>query len=98
MNYLLLNLAFTLLIFGLLLATGQLQKLRLKPLLFTLLIVLVATAFFDSLIVQLGLVTYDPTKILGIYIAKAPVEDFAYAVVAVGLVPVLWRLNGQKHD
>lgn len=98
MNYLLLNLVFVVLIFGLLLAAGQLQKLRLKPLLLTLLLVLVATAIFDSLIVHLGLVTYDPAKILEIYIGKAPIEDFAYAVVVVGLVPVLWKLNGERHD
>ena len=58
--------------------------------------ILVMTAFFDSLIIAAGIVTYDVTKISGIMIWLAPVEDFAYAVVAVIFVPLLWSLVGSK--
>lgn len=98
MTYMLLNVCFMVILFAALLASGRLQQLRPRPLLITLGILLITTAVFDSIIVQLGLVTYDTAKILGIYIGKAPVEDFGYAIVAVGLVPVLWKLNGRDNE
>jgi len=98
MTYLILNLIFVTVVFVVLVLTGQLQKLHPKPVLVTLLVLLVATAVFDSLLVGLGLVTYDLTKILGIYIGKAPIEDFAYTLVVVALVPVLWIVNGKQDD
>lgn len=60
-------------------------------------VLLVMTSIFDSIIIALGLVTYDTSKILGLYIGKAPVEDFAYAIVAAVLVPILWQ-KGAKND
>lgn len=98
MTYLWLNLFVMVLIGLVLVASGQLLKLPRKPLLATLGIILIATAVFDSIIVELGLVTYDTAKILGIYIAAAPLEDFAYALVVVALVPVLWKVNGTRHE
>lgn len=52
------------------------------------------TAVFDSLIIGLDIVRYYTEHISGIYIGKAPVEDFAYTLAAVILVPALWR---RKH-
>lgn len=52
------------------------------------------TALFDSLIIAYGIVDYDVSKILDIYIGKAPIEDFFYTVAAVVLVPALWRMFG----
>lgn len=60
-------------------------------------ILLVLTAVFDSLIIHFGIVAYDPEKLLGIYIGKAPIEDFFYAVLAVVIVPHLWGKLGGKH-
>jgi lycopene cyclase domain-containing protein len=57
----------------------------------TALILIVLTAIFDNVIISLGIVAYDPHKILGLYIYKAPVEDFFYALLALYLVPALWR-------
>lgn len=59
-------------------------------------IILVMTAIFDSLIVGLDIVAYDSSKILGIYIGKAPLEDFMYAILAMILVPAVWRQL--EHD
>ena len=47
------------------------------------------TAVFDNVIIGTGFVTYDTTKILGLYIGLAPVEDFMYAILAAILIPVL---------
>jgi lycopene cyclase domain-containing protein len=57
---------------------------------------LAITAVGDSLIVGSGIVAYDPTKILGIMIGFAPVEDFAYAIVAIVLVPVIWNASAKR--
>ncbi|MBI5162111.1 MAG: lycopene cyclase domain-containing protein [Micrococcales bacterium] len=56
------------------------------------LVLIALTAVFDNVIVGLGIVAYDPARILGLRVGVAPVEDFAYAVAAVLLLPLLWRL------
>ena len=61
------------------------------------LILLILTAVFDSLIIHVNIVNYDITKILGIYIGKAPIEDFAYAVLVAILVPYIWHKTGKKQ-
>lgn len=62
----------------------------------TLLALLLLTAVFDSLIVGLDIVGYDSDKILGVYIGRAPIEDFFYAILAVILVPALWNKLGKS--
>lgn len=62
-----------------------------------LVVLLIMTAIFDSLIITMEIVGYDTTKILGIYIGRAPIEDFFYAILAAILVPLLWR-NGKVKD
>lgn len=57
----------------------------------TLAILLGLTLVFDNLIIIAGIVGYDTTKILGLYLGKAPIEDFFYALLAVIIVPVLWK-------
>ena len=56
-----------------------------------LLPMLILTAVFDNLIILAGIVDYDATKLMGIYVGVVPIEDFAYTVVAVLLVPAIWR-------
>ena len=63
----------------------------------TLAILLVLTAVFDSIIIWAGIVGYDTQKILGLYVGKAPVEDFFYALLAVLIVPTLWNLFDPKN-
>lgn len=63
---------------------------------FTLVALLIMTALFDSLIIAAGIVGYDITRILGVYIGKAPVEDFAYAIAAALFVPALWEYYDKK--
>ncbi|TPW76848.1 lycopene cyclase domain-containing protein [Schumannella sp. 10F1B-5-1] len=58
----------------------------------TLIVLLVMTAIFDNVMIGVGLVGYDPSRISGAFIGIAPLEDFAYAIAAVVLLPVLWHL------
>ena len=56
-----------------------------------LLPMLILTAVFDNFIILAGIVDYDATKLMGIYVGVVPIEDFAYTVVAVLLVPAIWK-------
>lgn len=55
-------------------------------------ILLLVTAAFDNVMIGVGLVGYDPAKISGAFIGRAPLEDFAYPVAAALLLPSLWIL------
>ena len=57
-------------------------------------VVLLMTAVFDNIMIGVGLVGYDESKISGAFIGIAPLEDFAYAIAAVVLLPCLWTLSG----
>jgi lycopene cyclase domain-containing protein len=57
---------------------------------------LVGTAVFDNLIIWSGLVAYDESRILGIRIGLAPIEDFLYAIAAVMVAASLWRILDRK--
>jgi lycopene cyclase domain-containing protein len=52
---------------------------------------LVLTALFDNIIVASGIVDYDDSKLVGISVGVIPIEDFAYTVVAILLVPAIWK-------
>jgi lycopene cyclase domain-containing protein len=53
---------------------------------------LVTTAVFDNVMIGIGLVDYNPDLISGAFVGIAPLEDFAYAIAAVVLLPSLWAL------
>jgi len=55
-------------------------------------VLLVMTAIFDNIMIGVGLVGYSESLISGAFIGIAPLEDFAYAVAAVILLPSLWML------
>lgn len=65
---------------------------------YTLGVLLVLTAIFDSLIIAANIVGYDHSQTLSIFIGKAPIEDFAYTVAAVILIPYLWRMLGDTNE
>ncbi len=50
------------------------------------------TAIFDNAIIGLGLVAYDRDLISGVMVGVAPLEDFAYTLAALMIVPALWHL------
>jgi lycopene cyclase domain-containing protein len=53
---------------------------------------LVMTIVFDNVIVTLRIVAYDPSLISGAKIGAIPVEDLAYSLAAIVLLPSLWVL------
>ncbi|UFS58231.1 lycopene cyclase domain-containing protein [Subtercola endophyticus] len=65
---------------------------RILPLVVTAIILLVITAVFDNVMISIGLVGYNRALISGVFIGVAPLEDFAYALGAVLLLPALWAL------
>ncbi|MFP7761630.1 lycopene cyclase domain-containing protein [Marisediminicola sp. LYQ134] len=64
----------------------------------TLGIVLIMTAIFDNIMIGVGLVGYDTDRISGQFIGIAPLEDFAYAVAAVVMLPALWVILSPRVD
>jgi lycopene cyclase domain-containing protein len=56
---------------------------------------LLLTAIFDNLIILNGIVGYDSTKISGIMIGAAPIEDFFYTLAAVLIVPSVYTFLGR---
>jgi len=59
---------------------------------------LVVTAVFDSLMIAAGLFTYAPSALVGLHVGRAPLEDLAYPVGAVLLLPSVWELLGADRD
>lgn len=59
--------------------------------------VVALTAVFDNLIVGTGIVAYDPSRILGVRVGVAPVEDFAYSLAAALALPAAWHLLGPRR-
>ena len=72
-----------------------LRRLPTVPLALTGVVLMALTAVFDNIIVGIGLVDYDESKTAGLRVPIAPIEDFAYAVGVVLLVPALWTWLGR---
>ena len=89
LTYIVLNLIFLLGVVAFLLTLRVTVKRT--PVLKTFLLLLLLTAVFDSLIIWADIVAYDVTKISGLKLGYAPVEDFAYTIAAVLLVPYLFK-------
>lgn len=95
MTYLVLNIVFLLIVLGVLVAARKL-KWR-SAMTWTMIILLVATAIFDSVIVGVGIVAYEESKILGLRIGEAPIEDFFYAILAGIITPTVWQWRGDSR-
>lgn len=50
------------------------------------------TAIFDNAMIAAQLFHYSPSHLLGFGIGLAPVEDFAYPLAAVLVLPALWEV------
>jgi lycopene beta-cyclase len=55
-------------------------------------VLLLATAIFDNIMIEAGIVGYSEDALLGFTVGAAPIEDFAYPVAALILLPALWYL------
>ena len=95
MNYLALNIVFMLIAFVIL--NVFVKKSPWKLISWTLLVMVLVTLIFDNVIVALGIVDYDTTKISGVLLGLVPVEDFAYTIVSVLAVSAIWhKLTKEK--
>lgn len=95
-TYIIINILFLLSISALLLWK---RRWRIDcPMIVTLVMLLVFTLVFDSLIIALDICRYDTSKLLGIRIGLAPIEDFFYALLAGIMVPMLWSRKREVHD
>jgi small toxic polypeptide LdrA/B/C/D len=68
----------------------------------TLVALFVLTAVFDTVMIASGLFHYSPDHLAGLHIGLAPIEDFAYPLAGVLLLPALWtalraRRRAQHH-
>jgi len=64
---------------------------------------LVLTAVFDNVMIAVGLFSYDPDSLSGVFLGRVPLEDFAYPVAASLMLPALWMLlrgreRRRRHD
>ena len=97
MTYALLNVPFLLLALGVLLvARHRTNRPSWGVVGGTLAVMLLLTAVFDNVMIRVGLVAYDDALRLGPQIGVAPIEDFAYTVVAVLALPALWVLLDRR--
>lgn len=88
--------AAAVLVFALLRRTsGSGRKAVSAALAVTAVVLLALTAVFDNVMIAAGLFSYNPDRISGAFIGSAPLEDFAYTLAAVLLLPALWMLLGK---
>lgn len=101
MSYLLLDAVFLVAagaVATLALRQRRLDRTRLAAAGIALAVLLVLTAVFDTVMIAVGLVAYDPALLMGFRVGLAPLEDFAYPVAAALLLPALWALLGREHE
>jgi lycopene cyclase domain-containing protein len=59
-------------------------------------VMIILTAIFDNAIIGFGLVDYNDALISGIRLGFAPLEDFAYTLAALLIIPALWQVLAPK--
>ncbi len=89
-SYIVLNIAIIMVVFAVAFVLDG-KKIWSPPRLMALAALWILTAIFDNLIIISGIVAYDPDTLLGLYVWRAPIEDFAYTIAAVLLVPAVWN-------
>lgn len=59
-------------------------------------VVMTLTAVFDNVMIRIGLVTYARAAISGLVVGVAPLEDFAYPLAGLIVLPSLWLLFAKR--
>ena len=72
------------------------KTLNLKAVMITGAVMVTLTAIFDNVIIGTGIVAYDQAKLSGVMLGYAPIEDFAYTLVALVLVPSVFEMVRRK--
>lgn len=88
----------TLIVLGIFAVYALLMRrwINLKALIPATVFMLLMTLVFDNVIIGSGIVDYDYSKTSGIRLFLAPIEDFAYTLVALVLVPSLFNFFRSK--
>jgi len=94
-TYIILNIVFMFIVVGIL--RIKITKLS-RRYLVILGSVIILTVVFDSVIVWSGIVEYSTSKILGVRVGFAPIEDFCYPLLAVLIIPALWERFERKRS
>ena len=93
MTYALINVPFLIVaVLVLVVAVRLSARPALRPWLIAGAVMMVLTAVFDNAIIGFGLVDYDDSLISGLRIGFAPIEDFAYTLAGLLIVPSLWHI------
>lgn len=59
-------------------------------------LLLVLTAVFDNAMIGAGLMTYDTVHLSGARVGLVPLEDFAYPLAGLLLLPAVWLLARRR--
>lgn len=59
---------------------------------------LALTVVFDSVMIAADLFRFDEEALVGVRLVLAPVEDLAWPVAAVAVLPALWLLWGGEDE
>ena len=102
MTYLTLSLVFLLVaaaVLAIALAAAKDRKVLIRrwwlPVVAAGIALMVLTAIFDNVMIATGLMVYEPEHLAGILLGSAPLEDFAYPLAGLLLLPSLWLLLGR---
>ena len=63
----------------------------------TLLVLLVLTIVFDTVMIWADLFRFDDSYLVGVRLWLAPVEDLAWPLASALLMPALWELLRPRH-
>jgi len=92
-TYIIINILF---VSAVLLALGFRSIVPIRYYVVVCLSLIVMTAVFDSMLVHLDIIAYTQSMISGIRIGYAPVEDFAYPILATLIIPFVWEKSKGK--
>jgi lycopene cyclase domain-containing protein len=70
----------------------------LVPALVTGVLLVLLTVVFDNAMIAAGLMTYASAAISGVHLGLVPIEDLAYPVAGLLLLPGLWLLLLRRPD
>ena len=77
---------------------GRVRGEHLRAVAATLVALWALTAVFDNVMIASGLFDYGGHALAGVRVGLAPIEDFAYPLGAVLLLPALWLLLTPRTD
>lgn len=66
------------------------------PIVIAAVVILLLTAVFDNLMIGAGFMTYQDARISGVRVGLVPLEDFAYPIAGLLLLPALWLLTRRR--